>query len=237
MPIPLQLEDHPLADFFLRGYLSTGDDPKNFPSDGFPDVLGRYERTFSVALDILGVAREVLRGRAEFKFDSGDAANLESGIAILRVVEFFHLARFRDISLVRPSKYTPSADLICTQNGARICCEVKAVTKQSKGRPGYLENQLYDKVSECVPKARKQLKATAAEFRCDVKVLVCVVNWLTHSLCLYQNDYLRIFRRLKCEQQLDGIDGVLFVTKMGVPYWFPDDPKKCLDMLVGVTNI
>jgi|CZKK01.1.fsa_nt_gi hypothetical protein len=62
------------------------------------------------------------------------------------------------------------------------------------------------------------------------RVFVCVVNWLTHSVCLYQNDYLRIFRRLKLEQQLDGIDRVLFLTKMGVPYWFPDDPAKCLEV-------
>jgi hypothetical protein len=155
-------------------------------------------------------------------------------MATLRVVEFLHLGRFRDISLVRPTKCTPSADLMSAQNGARICWEVKTVTKQSNGRPGYLENQLYDKVLECIPKARKQLKATAAEFQCDVKVFVCVLNWFAHSLCLYQNDYLRIFRRLKRERQLDGVDGVLFVTKMGVPYWFPDDPAMCIEIKTDV---
>ncbi len=40
-----------------------------------------------------------LKGRSEFNFDSGDAQNLEGGIAILRVVEALRLKGFPNIRL------------------------------------------------------------------------------------------------------------------------------------------
>jgi hypothetical protein len=55
-------------------------------------------------LRTLGLKREELRSRAEFRFDSGDGANLEGGIAILRVVEALRLEKFSNIGLVESKK-------------------------------------------------------------------------------------------------------------------------------------
>jgi hypothetical protein len=227
MTVPHHLSDYPLSDFFLREYLSNNDDPNNFPPNEFPDLFERYARAFSVGLEALALTRDELIKRPEFKFDRADAGNLEGSIATLRVAEFLKLKGFLNIELVNAPA---NADLMCEQNGHRVCLEVKATTKQSSGRAGmYLETQVYDRVYTGIEGARKQLRTTATERQCDVKVFVCVLNWLSHSLCLYPNDYLRIYRWLKADRHLQGIDGVLFITKMGVTHWFPTDVGNCID--------
>jgi hypothetical protein len=74
------------------------------------------------------------------------------------------LENFLDIALVKTKKGMPGADIICEKKGQKICWEVKAITKQSSGRAGlFLEDQLYEKLLENLPKARIQLEATASE--------------------------------------------------------------------------
>src|SRR6266700_4128375 len=98
----VDLSDYPLSRYLLSGYLFRKDDPTNFPPDELPDVIPRYESIFGDALRILGLSKESLRARPEFKFDSGDPANLEGGIAILRVVCALEREKFANIELVRP---------------------------------------------------------------------------------------------------------------------------------------
>ena len=174
---------------------------------------------FESALEVLGLTKEALKSKSEFNFDSGDPANLESGIAVLRVVEALRIKKFRNIALVKPTKNAPGADLTCQKNRQKVCCEVKAVTKQSNGRREYLfKDQLYEKILESISKARTQLEASAAELQCTAKIFVCVVNWFEQSIYLNQNDYQHIVNRLEKDQDqesLEGVDGVMFVTKMG----------------------
>jgi len=61
--IPPDLSSYPLTNYFLAGYLSKKDDPLNFPSGEFPDLLQRYENVFSSALQILGLTKEGLKNR------------------------------------------------------------------------------------------------------------------------------------------------------------------------------
>src|SRR4029077_17320054 len=91
---PPDLSKYSLCGYFLSGYLSQKEDRTNFPSDEFPAQLERYERLFESALAFLGLTKEGLKGKSEFNFDSGDAANLEAGIAMLRVVEALRLSKF-----------------------------------------------------------------------------------------------------------------------------------------------
>lgn len=230
---PLDLSKYPLCSHFLSGYLSKGEDPTNFPPDEFPALFDRYEKVFESALQVLDLTKEALRSRAEFNFDSGDAANLESGIAMLRVVEALRLENFCNIALVKAAKNATGADLICEKNGQRVCLEVKAITKQSSGRSElFFEDQLYEKILESIPKARAQLEATATDLRCAVKIFVCVVNWFEQSIYLNQNDYQHIVNRLERDQDqesLKGVDGVLFVTKMGQQFLFLNESGKCID--------
>jgi len=227
------LSEFPLCKFFLSGHLSKGDDPINFPPDQFPALLGRYENAFASGLRVLGLSKEDLKKRSEFNFNSGDGANLESGIAVLRAVETLRILNFDDISLVTPKKGRPGADVFCTRNGQKICCEVKAVTKRSNGRQGLiLEDQLYEKLLVNISKARAQLEATASENECTVKIFVCVLNWFEQSVYFKQEEYQSIVNRLEkdCEREsLKGIDGVLFITKMGQEFLFLNERGKCID--------
>ena len=162
--MPSDLSTWPLCRYFLSGYLSKRNDPTNFPPDQFPELFDRYEKVFESALEVLGLTKEALKSKSEFNFDSGDPANLESGIAVLRVVEALRIKKFRNIALVKPTKNAPGADLTCQKNRQKVCCEVKAVTKQSNGRREYLfKDQLYEKILESISKARTQLEASAAE--------------------------------------------------------------------------
>jgi hypothetical protein len=233
MAIAHDLSAYPLCSYFLSGYLSEKEDPDNFPADEFPDLLQRYENIFASALQVLSLSKEALKSRSEFNFDSGNAANLESGIAVLRVVEALRLEHFLNITLVVPKKNAPAADITCEKNGQRVCLEVKAITKQSTGRSGFFfAEQLYEKILENISKARTQLEATAAELQCSITIFVCVVNWFAQSIYLDQCDYQQIVNRLEKDQEqesLKGIDGVLFVTKMGQRFCFLNERGKHID--------
>ncbi len=227
------LSAYPLCSYFLLGYLSKREDPTNFPPDEFPALFDRYEKVFERALQVLSLTKEALKSRSEFNFDSGDAANLESGIAILRVVKALRLEKFLNIALVKPTKNAPGADLTCEKNGQKVCLEVKAITKQSSARSGlFFEDQLYEKILENISKARTQLDATAKELQCTVKIFVCVVNWFEQSIYLNQDDYQHIVDRLerdRDQESLKGVDGVLFVTKMGQQFLFLNEHGKSVN--------
>lgn len=132
MSLP-DLSAHPLCNYFLSGYLSKCVDQTNFPSDQFPEILDRYEKIFESAIRILTLTKEQLKRKSEFNFDSGDAGNLEAGIAILRVIAALDRREFLNIALIAPIAGTFIADLICEKGGVRICLEIKAITKQSTG--------------------------------------------------------------------------------------------------------
>src|SRR2546427_4225087 len=179
MEISPELDSYPLCRFFLSGYLAKKQDHGNFPPDD-PGKFQRYEKLFASALQALSLQPEALRRRPEFNFDSGDENNLESGIAILRIVVFLTEKNFLRIALI-PSTSTTGADITCEGNGQKVCCEVKAITKTSSGRTGlFLEDQVYEKIRESIPKARRQLKATAAQLECQIVIAVFVMNWLLH---------------------------------------------------------
>lgn len=212
MTIPEVLQNYPVASYFLSGYLSRTDDPSNFPPAEFPDIFQRYENLFKAALDALGLSPERVRRLSEFNFDSGDANNLEAGVGVLRAVQALHLLGFSCIKVLSP----PGADIYCEKNGQRVCCEAKTITKQSAGRRGFfLENQVFEKVAETLPKARNQLEATAKKLQCQVKIPVYVMNWLEHSIVLDQDSYQQIVNKLESSGQLLGLEGILFITKMG----------------------
>ena len=194
---------------------------------------------FESALTALGLTKKALKSRSEFNFDSGDAANLEGAIAILRVVAALREWNFRKIKLIQPASNKPCADLVSEKNGQKVCWEVKAVTKQSSGRSKEgllfidgLEDQLYEKILESISKARTQLEASAAHLHCTVKIFVCVVNWFDHSIYLDQDNYQHIVNRLEKDQDLEslqGVDGVLFVLKPGHTYFFLKGRGKSID--------
>jgi hypothetical protein len=227
------LSAFPLCDYFLSAYLSSTDDPDNFPPDEIPAVFQRYEDIFASALSVLGLTKEALKSRSEFNFDSGDRANLEGGIAILRTVEALRIKNFSNITLVKPPKNLQGADISANKNGEKVCFEVKAITKQSSGRKGlFFADQLYEKILESVSNARNQLQASASELGCTLKILVCVVNWFSQSIYLGQDDYQAIVNRLERDQDqesLKGIDGVWFVTRFGQEFVFLNDRAKSID--------
>jgi hypothetical protein len=223
----------PLSHYFFSGYLSKNPDPSNFPLAEIPGVFERNEKLLASALNILGLTREQLKRKSEFNFDSGDAANLEGGIAILRAAELLRLKQFTNISVVSPQKGQQGADLVCVKKGVRVCLEVKAVTKQSRGRDKlFMEEQLYDKVRQHAYKAGKQLQESATVLQCEVRILVYVVNWFTQSIHLGQSDYQQIVDKLERDgdvESLHGIGGVWFITKMGLDFLFLNESGKRID--------
>jgi hypothetical protein len=122
---------------------------------------------------------------------------------------------------------------VCEKDGHRVCCEVKAITKQSTGRKGlFFAEQLYEKILENISKARAQLAGTATELHCTVTIFACVVNWFPQSMYFSQGDYQYIVDRLEKDHDqasLTGIDGVLFVTKLGQQFLFLNERGKCID--------
>lgn len=232
--LPPELNAHPLAKYFLSGYLSGREDPINFPPDGPGFVLQAYESIFADSLRILGIPKESLRARPEFKFDSGDPANLEAGIAVLRVVCALESEGFANIRLVRPG-YDRSADVVCEKRGHKVCCEVKTITKQSRSRPREeydYDGEVYEKVRESIDKARSQLDSTATKLGCSVKLLACVMNWQLHPILLGKDKYYRIAQRLERDgdqQSLNGIDGVLFVNNVGEKFMFLTEHGECIN--------
>jgi hypothetical protein len=143
----------------------------------------------------------------------------------IRVAEYLRQNEFLNIELVKPKKGAPGADLLAERNGERICWEVKAITKQSNGRSTlFFADQLYEKVLENVAKAVTQLEATATELQCSVKIFTCVVNWFEQSIYLGEDDYQGIVNRLERDQKsLEGVDGVLFLTKFGQSFLFMNE--------------
>lgn len=227
------LSAHPFCSYLLSGYLSKREDPTNFPPDEGPALWDRYETLFESALQVLALSKDALKKRPEFNFDSGEAANLQSGIAMLRVVLALQAEKFLNVTLVTPRKNARGADLTCERNGQKVCLEVKAITKQSSGRSGlFFENQLYEKILENISKARAQLETTAKELQCTMRIFVCVVNWFAQSVYLNRQDYQKIVNRLERDgeqRHLAGVDGVLFVTKMGQQFLFLNEPGKITD--------
>lgn len=232
MPVP-DPQKHPLSTFFLSEYMQKRSDEDNFPSDRGEAVFDRYELVFAEALKALGMTKEGLRAKPEFNFDSGDTSTLEAGIATLRVANALHLMEHTKISLIKPPKNGSGADLVSEKSGKKICFEVKALTKQSTGgEHKFLEDQLYDKVFDLTGKAKKQLAASAAELKCDLRIVVFVVNWFSQSIYLAKSDYQMLVNRLEKEHEqtlLKGINGVLFVTSAGVRFLFIDEQAKAID--------
>ena len=227
------LSAFPLCNFLLSAYLSSTGDPDNFPPGEIPAVFERYENIFASALSVLGLTKEALKSRSEFNFDSGDRANLEGGIAILRAVEALRIKNFSSIVLVKPRKNFQGADITANKNGEKVCFEVKAITKQSSGRKGlFFADQLYNKILESVSNARNQLQASASELGCTLTILVCVVNWFSQSIYLGQDDYQAIVNKLERDEDqesLKGIDGVWFLTRFGQEFVFLNDRAKSID--------
>jgi len=225
-------QNHPLSAFFLTQYVQKRNDEDNFPSAWGEAVFDRYELVFAEALKVLGITKETLRAKPEFTFDSGDISALEAGIATLRVANALNLMGHTKISLIKPPKKGSGADLLSEKAGNKICFEVKALTKQSTGgEHKFFEDQLYDKVFDLTGRAKKQLAASAAELKCDLQILVFVVNWLSQSIHLVESDYQTLVNRLEKEQEhtlLKGINGVLFVTSAGVRFLFIDEQAKAI---------
>jgi hypothetical protein len=233
MEIVQQLSAYPLCNHFLSGYLGKRTSPENFGSADVVGVLHRHETLFASALQALGLQKEELRRRPEFNFDSGDRTNLESGIAVLRVVVFLDQKNFLHISLVKAGS-TTGADITCERNGQRVCCEVKAITKQSSGRSGlFLEDQMCEKARESIAKARSQLQASAAALQCSVTLVFFVMNWLEHAVVLVQSDYQDCVNRLEQDQELTGIDGVVFITAAGQDFGFLSEHGKCIELVTA----
>ena len=232
----------PLCRYFLSGYLSSkAADPENFPPDQFPEGFDRYEAIFGAALQTLGLTKEALKSKSEFNFDSGNAANLEGGIGILRAVEALRLAKFTNITFVTPKKGSKGADIVAEKNNRKVCFEIKTITKQSSGRGEFfIADQLREKILESLPTARKQLAVTAEELQCTVKLFVCVVNWFDQSIYLGQGSLQQIINRLEkdereafdgpeIQESLKGIDGVWFIMRMGHHSLFLNEVGKYID--------
>jgi hypothetical protein len=229
--VPTELSGYPLSKYFLSGYLSRNEDLINFPPDMFSACLQNYEKLFAASMDILGIPKESLRAMPEFNFDFADPGNLEAGIAVLRVVWALGEMGFVHIRLVPPDK-DGGADIACEKKGHKVCCEVKAITKQSRPREEYdYADAVYEKMLESIGKARSQLDSTARKLGCSIRLFACVMNWPIHPVFLRQNNYHQIVKRLEHDgdqRSLDGIDGVLFVNSGGEKFVFLTEHGKCI---------
>ncbi len=233
MSILPDLTAYPLCEYFLSGYLQKTNDPTNFPPDQYPELFDRYEAIFQRGIDALRTNKDKLKKRSELNFDSGNAQNLESGIAMLRVVQLLATSNFQNIALVTPPNHASGADLSAERNGHRACFEIKAITKRSTGRKDeWMEEQLYLKIVDTARKAASQLAATASHLSCSVKILVCVVNWFEQSIYLTNQDYQGIvdkLERFEEQESLVGIDGVWFLPKFGNHILFLNEQGKLID--------
>lgn len=234
MPNSPDLSHYPLCRFFLSGYLSVREDPTNFPSDEQPALFDRYENIFKFGLDALSIPKESLRQKPEFNFDSGNPANLESGIGVLRTIEALRQMGFHRFAIPK----SPGADILCEKGSQPVCCEVKTITKQSTLREGfYFVGQVYEKVFENVDKARDQLLKCKSEIPTAITLYISVSNWFDQAIYLLEKDYQRIVNRLEKEtleggdlrESLHGIDGILFLTKAGHRCLFLNERGKTID--------
>ena len=233
-PLTIDVEKYPLTAYFLSEYLKANPgDVENFPRDQFPDGFTRYDMVFRDALVSLRTTKEDLKKRHEFNFASGDANNLESGIGILRTAIHLSKEGFVNISLVTPPKNSKGADLIGERNDQRVCFEVKTITKQSTGKSDcFLADQVYEKILEGLPTARKQLESSATVLECSLRVYVCVLNWFDQSIYLDNDDFQSIVNKLEKDngqESLIGVDALMFVTKMGMTFGFVNERAKVLD--------
>lgn len=199
-------------------------DEENFPPDQMAAVFDGFEKIFASSLMSLGLSKESLKNKSEFDFDSGDAANLESGIAVLRVVNVLESKNYVNLTLIKPKKNSSGADLTAEMNGVKVCFEVKAITKQSSGRRSrFFADQLYEKILESLPQARKQLESSARELQCPFKILCPVVNWTAQSIYLGEGSLQQVVDKLEQngeQRSLDGIDGVWLIMRMGNDFLF-----------------
>lgn len=143
---------------------------------------------------------------------------------MLRVAVALKQQQFESVVLTPSGGGSTGADLTCTKNGQRVCCEIKAITKQSRGGPGlFFEDQLYEKILENISKARRQLAASSAHLGCNLNVLIYVVNWFEQSIYLDQSAYQYVVNKLEEDGEqhsLHGIDGVMFLTATGQVHLF-----------------
>lgn len=221
---------HPLCSYFLKGYLSKHEDHTNFPPDQGLAIFDRYESLLRAALRALGCTKQDLRRRPEFDFDSGDPGNLESGIGVLRVAVALQ-RDFSEVSLVKPKKGARGADLACVRNGEKACVEVKTITKQSKSRSApFYEDELYKKVFASSCGARSQLRSSAEELGCSVRILAFVLNWFEHYIFVGEAGYQAVVERLVADSSsgcIEGVNGVLFVD--GGSFLFLIHPRGATD--------
>lgn len=229
--LPIDVRVYPLCSYLLSGYLSKHDDPINFPDQC--EVLLRYEEVFSSALTALAISAKQLKHKSEFNFDSGDPANLEAGIATLRIVSLMHLKGFSKITLISPVKGKKGADIIAHRCGCKTCFEVKAITKQSAGRAGeFFADQLYTKMLESAFTAAAQLRESAMALECNVKILSYVVNWFAQSIYLGERDFQKIVNKLERDGgggSLKDVDGVWLLTQSGQDFLFLNETGKRID--------
>jgi hypothetical protein len=66
-----------------------------------------------------------------------------------------------------------------------------------------------------------------------VKLLAYVVNWFAESIYLGEPDFQQIVNKLERHGEVEsliGIDGVLFITKMGQQFLFLNEVGKRIDV-------
>ena len=65
-----------------------------------------------------------------------------------------------------------------------------------------------------------------------MKIFACVVNWFDQSIYLNQSDYQHILDRLESDPTLNtlvGVEGILFITKMGEHFLFLNEQGRLID--------
>jgi hypothetical protein len=221
------IKRHPLCHFFLSGYISKKPaDLENFPTDQFPAAFDRYEKLFGSALNVLGLSRQALKKKAQFNFDSGNAANLKGGVAILRVVEALFIKRFSNVIMVELTQESKNVGIVAEKDNQKVCFEIRTITKQSGDQKESFRVGLRS--------ARRQLERMTEQLHCTVKILVCVVNWFERFTYIGQDSLQYMLNKLQpdgldgieAQESLKGVDGVWFVMNMGHRFLVLNEPGK-----------
>jgi 2-keto-3-deoxy-L-rhamnonate aldolase RhmA len=55
------------------------------------------------------------------------------------------------------------------------------------------------------------------------------MNWVEHAVVLVQSDYQDCVNKLEQDQELKGIDGVVFITAAGQDFGFLSEHGKSVD--------
>ena len=166
-----------------------------------------------------------MRSRSDFNFAKFSSTEVDSAFGILRTVIALHQGGFEHIRLTKIQQ-KPGADLVCQWRGNLLCGEVKTLTiKSERERPPHvwLEDQMLNKLRDVLPDARRQLRASKEELKCNHTMLSIVMNWVQHSIILDQDDFLRIANDLDVGHELEDIDLFFFVTKVGGRHLFVTD--------------